>query len=76
MPQSPWLRPEAAGPYVGVAVATLKRWRATGTGPRYQKVGGRLVSYHVDDLNVWLSRDVRETADSALPVPRRRRVAA
>lgn len=44
--------PEAAH-YIGLAYATLKRWRATGDGPAYVRIGSRIV-YLVDDLDTWL----------------------
>lgn len=49
------------GAYLGnVAPATLKKWRAQGTGPDYVKVGTRVV-YRVEDLDKWL-RDNRVSA--------------
>jgi len=35
---------------LGVAVRTLRNWRAMRKGPRYRKIGARLVRYHVADL--------------------------
>lgn len=43
-----------AGTYLGnVAPTTLKKWRVKGTGPKYVKVGTRVV-YLVEDLDAWL----------------------
>jgi hypothetical protein len=35
---------------LSVAVRTLRNWRALGKGPRYRKIGARLVRYHRADL--------------------------
>lgn len=35
---------------LGVSAKTLQNWRALRKGPRYRKIGARLVRYHVDDL--------------------------
>lgn len=32
------------------AVRTLRNWRALRKGPRYRKIGTRMVRYHRDDL--------------------------
>jgi hypothetical protein len=37
---------------------TMARWRSTGTGPRFVKVGRRVV-YRVQDLEAWLDRQTR-----------------
>lgn len=39
--------------YTGIARATLKKWRAIGTGPTYARIGSKIV-YLVDDLDVFL----------------------
>lgn len=40
---------------LGVHENTLKRWRRTGTGPRYIRVSRSRVRYRVRDLESWLS---------------------
>lgn len=35
---------------LNVEVGTLRNWRSLGKGPRYRKIGGRLVRYHRADL--------------------------
>lgn len=35
---------------LGVSAKTLQNWRALRKGPRYRKIGARLVRYHVADL--------------------------
>lgn len=31
---------------------TLERWRWLGTGPRYHKIGGRVI-YRLEDIEAW-----------------------
>jgi predicted DNA-binding transcriptional regulator AlpA len=45
---------QAAAEYLGLSVATLRRWRVLGRGPRYRKLGS-LVRYSVTDLERWVS---------------------
>lgn len=49
------LRPEAAALALGVAKQTLARWRCEGQGPRFVKIGRRLVAYRREDLDAWIS---------------------
>jgi Helix-turn-helix domain len=39
-----------AAAILGTAVRTLRNWRALGKGPRYRKIGARMVRYHRADL--------------------------
>ena len=40
----------------GMSIATVRRWRLTGNGPRYVKVaGGVSVRYRCTDIDEWLS---------------------
>ena len=50
---SPWLDTEAAALHLGIAPNTLKRWRNLRQGPLFHKVGGKLIRYHVDDLEAF-----------------------
>jgi predicted DNA-binding transcriptional regulator AlpA len=36
----------------GISPRTLERWRWLGTGPRYHKIGGRVV-YRIEDVEEW-----------------------
>lgn len=42
-----------AARYTGLSPGTLKKWRVTGDGPAYVRVGSRIV-YLVEDLDFWL----------------------
>ncbi len=44
---------------------TLERWRYRGTGPRYLKVGGRVV-YRLDDIEAFEAAQVRENSAEAV----------
>jgi excisionase family DNA binding protein len=55
---SPWLRPEEAANYLGVALGTLRNWTSARYVPFARR--GRVVRYHRDTLDDWL-------ADGAVP---------
>jgi hypothetical protein len=49
-----------------ISPRTLERWRWLGTGPRYHKIGGRVV-YRIDDVHEWEnSRTFRCTAEKTV----------
>lgn len=39
---------------LGVGFQTLKRWRKSGTGPRYIALGPRRLAYRPSDVQAWL----------------------
>jgi predicted DNA-binding transcriptional regulator AlpA len=45
--------PEVAD-YLGVAVATLAKWRWEGFGPPYRRNGGRTIRYEWAEVERWL----------------------
>jgi hypothetical protein len=54
---------EAAGEYLGgrsrpISKRTLQRWRITGAGPNFVKVG-HAVRYRQQDLEDWIARQCR-----------------
>ncbi len=53
------LSPREAAAYLGVAVSTLKSWRAKKIGPLWQRRGSRLVFYFPADLDAFLRRGPR-----------------
>lgn len=56
---------EEAAQYVRLGKPTLERFRISGEGPLYAKLGGA-VRYRRADLDAWLeSRLTRSTSDSA-----------
>ena len=46
--------------YIPVASQTLARWAVEGQGPRFIKVGRRLVAYRAGDLREWLQSQARK----------------
>lgn len=58
------LRPDAAASYLGLSASVLAKMRMTGTGPRYIKLGRRVVIYRLADLVAWMDEHERlSTAD-------------
>ena len=57
LPQRYLRTPEAAR-IVGLSDRTLEKHRIYGTGPRYSKLGGRVV-YSVEDLQAWVERGAK-----------------
>ena len=57
LPQRYLRTPEAAR-FVGLSIRTLEKHRIYGTGPRYSKLGGRVV-YRVEDLQAWVDRGAK-----------------
>ena len=56
---------EEAAKYVRLGVGTLNRFRVTGGGPRYAKLGGA-VRYRREDLDAWIAgRIVRSTSEAS-----------
>jgi predicted DNA-binding transcriptional regulator AlpA len=48
-----YLRTPEAARFVGLSIRTLEKHRIYGTGPRYSKLGGRVV-YRLEDLQTWV----------------------
>jgi hypothetical protein len=58
---NPKLRaPEATG-FLGSSPSTLAKWRMLGTGPRYQKLGKRIVVYDIADLKAFAAEGSRSS---------------
>lgn len=45
-----------------ISPRTLERWRWTGEGPRFMKLGGRVI-YRIDDVEAFECQELREIAD-------------
>ena len=59
------LRTAEAARFLGLSGRTLEKHRTFGTGPHYQKIGGRVI-YAVGDLQAWADRGSRPpTTDPA-----------
>ena len=58
-----FLRTSEAARFLGLSGRTLEKHRTYGTGPKYSKVGGRVI-YAVDDLKAWADLGAkRSTSD-------------
>jgi predicted DNA-binding transcriptional regulator AlpA len=69
-----YLRTPEAARFLGLSGRTLEKHRTYGTGPRYSKLGGRVV-YRVEDLQAWVDRGAKsstsdDTGDEVLPAKR------
>ena len=69
-----YLRTPEAARFLGLSGRTLEKHRTYGTGPRYAKLGGRVV-YQLDDLQAWVTRGAKSSTsdicgDGVLPAKR------
>jgi excisionase family DNA binding protein len=53
-PSTPWMSPEEAAEYLGIALGTLRNWTSARFIPFAKK--GRVVRYHRDVIDKWLIR--------------------
>ncbi|KAF0136161.1 MAG: transcriptional regulator [Methylocystaceae bacterium] len=53
-----YLRTPEAARFLGLSGRTLEKHRTYGTGPRYSKLGGRVV-YRLEDLQAWVERGTK-----------------
>lgn len=51
---SPWMAPEEAAQYLGIALGTLRNWTSARFIPFAKK--GRVVRYHRDTIDKWLTK--------------------
>ena len=52
-------KPGEVSVLLGVGVRTLELWRQTGDGPRFVKLGPKLIRYREEDLAMFLSKAVQ-----------------
>ena len=50
--QAEYVNESVAAQYLGLSVATLRKWRANGDGPAWHKFG-RAVRYRISDLDAF-----------------------
>lgn len=55
------LKIEEVSARTGYPVETLRHWRKTGRGPRFERIGKRLACRR-EDLDAWLREQFSETA--------------
>jgi len=74
-----FLRTPEAARFLGLSGRTLEKHRTYGTGPKYRKIGGRVI-YSLEDLQAWADQGAkRSTSDpgagTVLPAKRHAAVA-
>lgn len=58
------LTPHSLADRYGLPVATIYRWRSTGTGPRGFRVG-KFVRYRLEDVEAWENEQIAKEAQPA-----------
>src|ERR1700745_3709150 len=53
-----FLRTPEAARFLGISTRTLEKHRSYGTGPKYRKIGGRVI-YALEDLQAWADRGAK-----------------
>lgn len=51
-----------AAQYIGVAVQTMRNWRWRGAGPKWIRIGERLIRYRQRDLDAFIGCDTNGDA--------------
>lgn len=67
------LTPKEVAAQLGVHTDTLKNWRAGGTGPKWFRMGPRLIRYPADGIEAWLAERPDSNRGSRTPPGRERR---
>ncbi len=49
------VRPPEAASFLSVSLSLLKKWRLSGGGPRFVRLGGRAIGYRRGDLLDWIA---------------------
>lgn len=57
--------PKILSETIGIPLGTLAFWRHAGQGPRFLRLGGRVIRYRKQDVAEWLSESVQETTGGA-----------
>lgn len=56
-----YLRTTEAAAYLGVGKSTLERARIDGTGPQFRRLGSKIITYAIGDLDAWASEQVHRS---------------
>lgn len=64
LPTRRYLTPQEAADYLGLSLSNLAKRRMWGTGPRYLKLGRRVV-YEIEDLDAWAREQARSSTCDA-----------
>lgn len=63
------LNQNQAAKLLGLSPRTLERFRTTGNGPRFARLGRRIF-YREHDLNEWVERNLRTSTSNSLATAR------
>src|ERR1700737_3685949 len=55
-----FLRTPEAARFLGISTRTLEKHRSYGTGPKYRKIGGRVI-YALADLKAWADLGIKSS---------------
>ena len=59
-----FLTEKHTGKAINTAPSTLRAWRVKGKGPRYYKIGGKIL-YKQSDLDAWIEAQARTSTSQA-----------
>jgi hypothetical protein len=62
----PFVDENRGAKHLGVSPRTMQRWRMTGTGPRWFRIG-RLAKYRIPDLTAWAEAQARTSTSDKVP---------
>ena len=62
-PQTQRLSVKGAANYTGLSCSTLNKLRCSGGGPRFAKIGRRVI-YNIADLDTWLEQHLKTSTSS------------
>jgi len=65
------LTTDQAAAHLALGRSTLEKWRCTGAGPKFIKLGLRRVGYHKTDLDEWIAARPRRASTSEVETPLR-----
>lgn len=71
MQQNPKLTTKEAAAYLRLQPCTLEAWRTRGRGPRYQKIGSRVI-YDIADIKFFAESHTVLTIDTTPELVRQR----
>jgi excisionase family DNA binding protein len=63
------LTTDQAAARLALGRSTLEKWRCSGTGPKFIRLGARRVGYDRADLDDWIAARPRRTSTSELDAP-------
>lgn len=50
----PFIDDRAAAKHLSVSAAYLRKLPRTGKGPKFYRIGGKLIRYRISDLDAWI----------------------